>query len=123
MTEHRLGIKRVYDAPAAGDGCRVLVDRLWPRGLSRERAELDLWLKDVAPSPALRTWWDHDDARFTEFSDRYRAELADNPAVEELRETVRGHPMTTLLFAAHDPQVNHAVVLRDALLAEGAGGS
>jgi len=115
MTGHRLRIKRVYETPSADDGYRVLVDRLWPRGLTHERAELDLWLKDVAPSPGLRTWFGHDPERFAAFSERYRAELADNPAVEELREAIRAHAATTLLFAAHDPQINHAVVLRDFL--------
>ena len=108
-------LKRVYEAPAPADGYRVLVDRLWPRGVTRERAELDLWLKEIAPSPGLRTWWDHDPLRLTEFSERYRAELAENPAVDELRNLVATHPVTTLLYGAHDPDVNHAAVLRDFL--------
>jgi len=119
VTGHSLRIKRVYEAPASTDGYRVLVDRLWPRGLTRERAELDLWLKDVAPSAELRTWFGHDPARFLAFSERYRTELADNPAVAELREAIQSHPTTTLLFAAHDPEVNHAVVLRDFLDGQG----
>lgn len=113
-----LQIKRVYDTPDPGDGFRILVDRLWPRGLRREAAALDLWDKDIAPSPQLRTWWGHDPARFDEFTARYRAELAGNPAVDALREVISAHPVVTLLFAAHDPHVNHAVVLRD-LLTEG----
>lgn len=108
-------IKRVYDEPAAGDGLRVLVDRLWPRGVSRERAAVDVWPKDVAPSPALRTWWGHDPARLDEFAARYRAELDANPAVDELRALVREHPTITLLYAARDPAVNHAAVLADYL--------
>ena len=79
-------VKRVYDAPASGDGFRVLVDRLWPRGLSKEHAALDLWLKDVAPSPELRTWFDHREDRFAAFSKRYVAELGSNAAVDRLRE-------------------------------------
>ncbi len=115
MADPTLRIKRVYDAPEAADGYRVLVDRLWPRGLSKERADVDLWLGAVAPSPALRTWWQHDPARMDEFAARYRAELATSPALDELRGVIRDHPVTTLLFAAHDPRINHAVVLRDVL--------
>lgn len=114
MTEG-LRLKRVYDAPEPGDGFRVLVDRLWPRGLIRQRARLDLWCKQIAPSPGLRTWWDHDPARFAAFTDRYRAELTDNPTLEELGALLRDHPPATLLYAARDPQINHAIVLRDVL--------
>ena len=79
----RVRIKRVYDAPDPADGYRVLVDRLWPRGVSRDRAALDEWAKGVAPSPALRTWWNHDPARMDEFARRYRAELDAEPAVDD----------------------------------------
>jgi uncharacterized protein YeaO (DUF488 family) len=106
-----LRIKRIYDPPEASDGFRVLVDRLWPRGMTHERAQVDLWLKAVAPTPELRTWWNHDPARLSEFARRYSVELDDNPAVAELREAGRTHPHTTLLYAAHDPEVNHAQVL------------
>ncbi|MES2094140.1 MAG: DUF488 family protein [Actinomycetota bacterium] len=106
-----LRIKRIYDPPEGSDGFRVLVDRLWPRGMSHERARVDLWLKAVAPSPELRTWWNHDPTRLSEFARDYRAELDDNPAVAELHEVGRAHPHTTLLYAAHDPEVNHAQVL------------
>lgn len=109
-------IKRVYDPADPGDGCRVLVDRLWPRGVSHERAATDVWLKDVAPSPALRTWWGHDPERLDEFASRYRAELETNPAVDALRDALRRHQVVTLLYAARDPRVNHATVLRDFLL-------
>jgi uncharacterized protein YeaO (DUF488 family) len=109
-------VKRVYDPPGPDDGYRVLVDRLWPRGVSHDRAALGGWLKDVAPSPGLRTWWDHDPARLAEFTDRYRAELDHNPAVATLVGVVRDHPRVTLVYAARDPHVNHAVVLRDYLL-------
>jgi uncharacterized protein YeaO (DUF488 family) len=107
-------IKRVYDAPGAADGARVLVDRLWPRGLSKATARLDLWMKEVAPSPALRQWFGHDPARFTEFKRRYRAELVANAALEELRK-LGGRRRVTLLYAAKDPEINHAVVLLQAL--------
>lgn len=110
-----LRITRVYDPPGPEDGYRVLVDRLWPRGVSHTRAAVDGWLKDVAPSPELRTWWDHDPARLSEFTRRYGAELDDNPAVGELRELLREHPRVTLVYAARDPSANHAAVLRDYL--------
>ena len=110
-----VSIKRVYNDPAPDDGYRVLVDRLWPRGVSKARAELDLWLKGVAPSPELRTWWNHDPARLGEFAARYRSELATNESVDELRKVISDHPVVTLLYGARDPQVNHAAVLRDYL--------
>ncbi|MFE5673332.1 DUF488 domain-containing protein [Agromyces sp. NPDC056523] len=115
-------MKRVYDAPEASDGYRVLVDRLWPRGVSKERAELDEWAKDVAPSPELRTEWHHsgDAARFDEFAARYRDELDTNPAVEALLGTGRAHDRVTLLFGARDERVNHVTVLVDWLAAHGA---
>jgi uncharacterized protein YeaO (DUF488 family) len=111
----------VYDDAADGDGHRVLVDRLWPRGLSKERARVDLWLKDVAPSDGLRRWFHHESPRFAEFARRYRAELDGNPAVDELRDVVGGHDVVTLLYGARDPTENQAVVLRDYLTGEGAG--
>lgn len=116
-------IKRIYDDAAEEDGHRVLVDRLWPRGISRERAHLDAWLKEVAPSPALRTWWNHDPNRLDDFAVRYRAELDDAPetvrAVAELR-ALAAHGTTTLLYGATDPAVNHARILAD-YLTGGAG--
>ena len=110
-------IKRVYEPPSREDGYRVLVDRLWPRGLSKADAGLDLWLKDVAPSTELREWFHHDPTRDAEFTARYRAELDGNPAMETLREVAREHPVITLLYAARDTQANQAVVLRDELSA------
>jgi len=111
-------IKRVYDAVCADDGCRVLVDRLWPRGITKEHAHLDAWLKDVAPSPALRSWWNHDPERLDDFAERYRAELDGEPAtvraVAELRELAATGP-TTLLYGARDPRVNHARILAEYL--------
>jgi uncharacterized protein YeaO (DUF488 family) len=112
-------IKRAYDEPAEADGFRVLVDRLWPRGVSKERARLDAWLKDVAPSPGLRTWWNHDPDRLDEFAARYQAELAGVPetrqAVAELRAIAAAHTPTTLVYGARDPIVNHARILADYL--------
>ncbi|BDR52698.1 hypothetical protein KIM372_06050 [Bombiscardovia nodaiensis] len=112
-------MKRVYEAADASDGYRVLVDRLWPRGLSKQKAALDLWLKPIAPSPALRKWWGHDPTTYEAFAQRYRSELDDNPEpVELLCKLARQHPRITLLYAAKDPHVNHAVVLRDYILAQ-----
>jgi uncharacterized protein YeaO (DUF488 family) len=101
-------IKRVYDKPAETDGARILVDRLWPRGLSKRKAALDGWIKAVAPSPDLRKWFGHKPERFAEFRKHYRAELKGNPAVKELRAT-KGK--LTLLYGARDSKINHAVVL------------
>lgn len=108
-------IKRIYDSPEQSDGYRVLVDRLWPRGVSKADAELDQWCKEVAPTADLRQWWDHDPDRFEEFGERYRVELDDNDAVEDLLNLEDEHETLTLLYAARDPEVNHALVLRDYL--------
>ncbi len=108
-------IKRVYEAPAAGDGARVLVDRLWPRGVSKAAARLDLWLREIAPSDALRKWFGHDEARWEGFRERYLAELRGNAAaVGRLRELLPGKTVT-LLYAARDPLRNNAAVLREFL--------
>ena len=107
-------IKRVYDEPAADDGERILVDRLWPRGVSKAEAHIDLWLKEVAPSADLRRWFGHKPERWAEFQKRYLAELAGNPALEELRRLARGKP-TTLLYGAKDEIHNQARVLADRL--------
>ncbi|KKZ83930.1 DUF488 domain-containing protein [Rhizobium phaseoli] len=109
MTVH---IKRIYEPKEDKDGVRILVDRLWPRGLSRQDAAVDLWLKEVAPSPALRRWFGHDPARWTEFQRRYQGELEMNAsAVEELEHQI-GKSDATLLYAAKDLQHNHAIVLQ-----------
>lgn len=113
MTDFR--IKRPYDDPAKSDGYRVLVDRLWPRGVSKEQAELDEWNKDLAPSNELRKWFDHREDRFEEFAERYRHELSESPAVTEALENWEDEKTVTLLYAAKDPEINHAVILRDFL--------
>lgn len=106
-------IKRVYEEPDDGDGLRLLVDRLWPRGLSKERAHVDRWLKEIAPSDQLRRWFGHDPGKWQEFKDRYLAELkAQRPLVDELKE-LAGRQTVTLLFAAHDEEHNNAVVLKE----------
>ena len=104
----------VDEEPSRDDGFRVLVERLWPRGLSKGRAAVDLWLKEVAPSTELRGWYGHVDERFAEFTRRYRAELDQNPAVAELRGVIAAHPVTTLLYGAKSP-LNEAAVLADYL--------
>jgi uncharacterized protein YeaO (DUF488 family) len=120
MTKQKVtvALKRVYDESAPGDGTRVLVERLWPRGLSRERAHIDLWLKEIAPSRELRTWFGHDPEKFAEFRRRYEDELASQTgqaALTKLRDLARQGPVT-LVFAARDTQHSNAAVLRDLLL-------
>jgi len=106
-------IKRIYDIPEASDGYRVLVDRLWPRGVSKEKAALDEWLKDAAPSVELRIWFGHKPDRFKKFSQRYLVELEDNKTVQyRLKQIKEQHKTVTLLYAARDSQINHAVVLQ-----------
>ena len=107
-------IKRVYEPTSPTDGTRGLVDRLWPRGVKKADAHVALWMKDVAPSPQLRLWFHHDPERFGEFRRRYASELKGNPAFAELRELGK-RKRVTLLYAAHDPKVNHALVLQAAL--------
>ena len=105
-------IKRVYEPPQRADGARVLVDRLWPRGLSKARAKIDLWLRDVAPSDALRKWFAHDPAKWPEFQKRYRAELKDQmEPLQKLKQLARQHRAITFVYAASDPRHNNAVVL------------
>ncbi len=108
-------LKRAYEPPSPSDGYRVLIDRLWPRGVSRERAHLDAWEKDLAPSAALRTWFAHDPSRFEEFRRRYLLELRDQRRLlTELRRRAR-HGTLTLVYGARDPEHNDAVVLAEAI--------
>jgi uncharacterized protein YeaO (DUF488 family) len=107
-----LHIKRIYEPKEDGDGTRILVDRLWPRGGKKQDAAVDIWLKDIAASPARRGWFGHDPAKWTEFQRRYRSELEKNSsAVEDLKREI-GQSGATLLYAAKDPHHNHAIVLR-----------
>lgn len=111
----RIRLKRAYDEPGPDDGLRVLVERLWPRGLSKDRAAVDLWAKEVAPSPELRRWFHHDPARWDEFQERYRDELErESGAVEELRRSCKDR-VVTFVYAAHDQEHNSARALRDYL--------
>ena len=106
-------LKRAYEPPARGDGARILVDRLWPRGVKKDALRLDLWLKDIAPSAALRQWFGHEPERFAEFARRYRKELdANATAAAELEPWLR-KGRVTLLYGARDPEHNQAVVLRE----------
>lgn len=108
-------LKRVYESPALHDGFRILVDRLWPRGVSRSAAHIDVWLKDVAPSTSLRKWFSHDPTKWAEFQDRYFSELRSNPeAIEQLNAHVR-RGVVTLVYAAKDTEHNDAVALKEYL--------
>jgi uncharacterized protein YeaO (DUF488 family) len=107
-------IKRIYEEPESTDGVRVLVDRLWPRGVKKTAARLDYWMKEVAPSVPLRLWFGHLPARFVDFRRKYKSELSGNPCVAELRMLGR-RKRVTLLYAARDPEINHAQVLRSVL--------
>lgn len=110
-----LQLKRAYEPAEPSDGTRILIDRLWPRGVSKEKAALDDWMKDIAPSTELREWFGHDPAKWTEFQRRYRAELAQHgPELDQIRALAKKHKVT-LVYSAHDEQHNDAVVLRDVL--------
>jgi uncharacterized protein YeaO (DUF488 family) len=108
-----LKIKRIYDSPEKDDGFRVLVDRIWPRGISKERAHLDLWLKEIAPSDSLRKWFAHDPKRWTEFAAKYHKELTGkNDLLRQLKTLEAENGSITLLYSAHDQLHNQAVALR-----------
>lgn len=105
-------VKRVYESPVPKDGTRILVERLWPRGLSRERAAVDLWLKEIAPSPELRKWFGHDPAKWQEFQRRYEAELREKENAVRVLKEKRKEGTVTLVYAARDKENNSAVVLK-----------
>lgn len=107
-------IKRIYEPPAKGDGFRLLVDRLWPRGLSKESAQIDLWFKEIAPSTKLRKWFGHDPARWEIFQKKYTEELKGQPQLlKQLRALVKREGTVTLLYGAKNERLNQAVVLRE----------
>jgi uncharacterized protein YeaO (DUF488 family) len=116
-TAYRVRIKRAYEDPSGDDGRRVLVDRMWPRGVTRDRLALDDWLKEAAPSNDLRRWFNHDPARWRDFVARYRDELKEPPAGEAVAELVRcaRQGRLTLVYAASDETYNNAVALRDVI--------
>ena len=116
VPRRNLAVKRAYEAAKPEDGQRILVDRLWPRGVTKAQAKLDDWLKDIAPSAGLRKWFGHDPARWDEFRRRYREELKQHgPLLRELRRQARKGPIT-LVYAAKDEAHNEAVVLRNVIL-------
>lgn len=108
-------LKRAYEPPAPDDGCRILVDRLWPRAVSKDAAQIDLWLKELAPSAELRKWFGHDPSKWAEFRRRYFRELDEHPdAVAQLRAVIRKGPVT-LVYGARDQEHNDAVALKEYL--------
>jgi uncharacterized protein YeaO (DUF488 family) len=113
----RVALKRIYEPPSPADGRRILVDRLWPRGVSKAKAHIDVWMKDVAPSTELRRWFDHRPERWPEFRRRYIDELKSNPSLRALRDMAAAEPVT-LLYAARDTTHNEAVVLAEQLSAD-----
>ena len=114
-TKINIQIKRIYEAPAKEDGYRMLVDRLWPRGVSKVEAQLQEWNKEIAPSAELRKWFDHKEERFDEFSKLYEAELLKNPTELQRIKTLGKKEHVTLLFGAKDPKMNQAYVICDVL--------
>ena len=106
-----LKLKRVYEEISNDDGYRVLVERLWPRGISKEQAHIDLWMRDVAPSSELRKWFNHEDNKWEEFQRRYKEELSLNTHFEELKKIVTSHENVTLVFSSKNMEHNNAVVL------------
>jgi uncharacterized protein YeaO (DUF488 family) len=116
ILSERVKLKRAYESPAAGDGKRVLVDRLWPRGVRKTEAAIDYWMKELAPSTELRKWFGHDPARWDEFRRRYAAELHEHrDELDQLRNLMQTGAVT-LVYSAHDEAHNDAVVLREILL-------
>ena len=109
-------LKRVYEPPASDDGSRILVDRLWPRGVSKKAAVLDEWLKDIAPSTELRQWFGHDPARWEEFRQRYAEEVREKASLLESLRARAQQSRITLVYSAHDEVHNHAVALRALIL-------
>ncbi|HVZ97221.1 MAG TPA: DUF488 domain-containing protein [Chitinophagaceae bacterium] len=110
-------IKRIYEPAEKTDGYRVLVDRLWPRGLSKEKAHCDIWLKEVAPSDALRKWFNHEESKWEAFKKKYAEELKQNSTWKELEQITEHHKTVTLLYGAKDEKHNQAVVLQTILKA------
>ncbi len=116
IAAQRIKLKRAYEPPVPGDGTRILVDRLWPRGLKKADAAIDEWMKDVAPSTGLRKWFGHDPERWPEFRRRYRAEILEHREQLDRLRRLAQRGQVTLVFSARDEEHNDAVVLRDLLL-------
>jgi uncharacterized protein YeaO (DUF488 family) len=117
IAARHIKLKRAYERPLPDDGTRILIDRLWPRGLKKTDAAIDEWMKNIAPSTELRKWFGHDPERWSEFRHRYQAEIRDHPEQFDRLRTLARHGPITLVFSAHDEEHNDAVVLRDLLLA------
>lgn len=112
----RLSIKRAYELPEEGDGYRILIDRIWPRGLSKKELELDLWMKTIAPSTALRKWFNHETSKWDQFKERYEKELSENTEdVEIIKQLMHKHENVSLIYAAKDKAHNQAVILQNFL--------
>jgi uncharacterized protein YeaO (DUF488 family) len=111
----KISIKRVYEDYSVADGYRILVERLWPRGVSKEIAHIDLWMKEIAPSTELRKWFNHEDDKWEEFQERYKEELSGSTYFEELRKIVSTHERVTLIFSSKNEAHNNAVVLYNLL--------
>ena len=108
-------IKRIYEQPTAEDGYRILIDRLWPRGIKKVDAEIDEWLKEVAPSTELRKWFNHEPEKWKVFTEKYARELQASPAYKSLQSLIEQHGCVTLVYAARDEQFNHAAALQQML--------
>lgn len=116
MNKRMIKIKRIYEKTAKSDGFRILIDRLWPRGFSKKKARVDLWLKNIAPSNELRKWFDHDPTKWSEFQKRYSKELKNSKeVVGELKNLIREKRMVTLLFSASEERCNNAAALKKIL--------
>ncbi|MFA5518166.1 MAG: DUF488 domain-containing protein [Spirochaetota bacterium] len=109
-------IKRIYENPMETDGFRILIDRLWPRGISKEKAKIDLWLKEIAPSDELRKWFSHDPEKWADFKEKYKSELANNlESIKVIKEIMKKEKTITFLYAAKDEEHNNAIVLKEFL--------
>lgn len=108
-------IKRIYEPPSASDGYRILVDRLWPRGMTKEAAHINVWLKEIAPSTELRKWYSHEPEKWKSFLSKYKKELDHSSALEELRSLIKEHQIITLLYSSKEELYNHAIALKSFL--------
>lgn len=115
MKKFPIKIKRIYDVPLDKDGIRILVDRLWPRGITKEKAAIDYWYKEITPSNDLRKWFAHKEERFSEFSDMYREELKSQEEILKQINLLSHQSPITLIYAAKDPKINHAIVLKEVI--------
>lgn len=108
----KIRLKRIYEPPAEQDGYRILIDRLWPRGITKEEAHADKWMKDIAPSAELRKWFDHMTEKWAAFSTAYETELKNSESVPEILDLIQSHKTVTLLYASRDEEHNHGIVLQ-----------